>query len=42
MACSVGAVIGGLLSDGLVDDVPPERRIALVRETVADMFRTRS
>ena|ERR1700761_922496 len=40
MACSVGAVFGGLLSDGLVDDVPHEQRIALVRETVADMFRT--
>jgi AcrR family transcriptional regulator len=39
MACSVGAVIGGLLSDGLVDDVAHEQRIALVRETVADMFR---
>jgi AcrR family transcriptional regulator len=39
MACSIGAVIGGMLSDGLVDDVPHEQRIALVRETVADMFR---
>jgi len=39
MACSVGAVFGGLLSDGLVDDVPHEQRIALVRATVADMFR---
>jgi AcrR family transcriptional regulator len=41
MACSIGAVIGGLLSEGLVDDVPHEERIELVRETVADMFRTR-
>lgn len=40
MACSVGAVMGGLLSDGLVDDIPHEERIALVRQTVADMFRT--
>jgi AcrR family transcriptional regulator len=39
MACSIGAVIGGMLSDGLVDDVPHEQRIALVREAVADMFR---
>jgi AcrR family transcriptional regulator len=39
MACSVGAVLGGLLSDGLVDDVPHEERIELVRKTVADMFR---
>jgi AcrR family transcriptional regulator len=39
MACSVGAVIGGLLSDGLVDDVPHGQRIALVRDAVADMFR---
>ena len=39
MACSVGAVLAGLLSDGLVDDVPHEERIELVRETVADMFR---
>jgi AcrR family transcriptional regulator len=39
MACSVGAVIGGLLSDALVGDVPHDERIALVREAVADMFR---
>jgi hypothetical protein len=38
MACSVGAVMAGLLSEGLVDDVPHEQRIELVRETVADMF----
>ena len=38
MACSVGAVMAGLLAEGLVDDVPHEQRIALVRETVADMF----
>lgn len=40
MACSVGAVMGGLLTEGLVDDVPHEQRIKLVRETVAEMFRT--
>jgi hypothetical protein len=31
--------MAGVLSDGLVDDVPHERRIALVRAAVADMFR---
>jgi AcrR family transcriptional regulator len=40
MACSVGAVMAGLLAEGLVDDVPHDERIALVRETVADLFRT--
>jgi len=39
MACSAGAVVGGLLSDGLVDDIPHEQRVALVRAAVADMFR---
>ena len=39
MACSVGAVMAGLLAEGLVDDVPHEQRIALVRETTAGMFR---
>jgi AcrR family transcriptional regulator len=39
IACAVGAVMGGLLSDGLVDDVPHDERVALVRATVADMFR---
>ena len=29
MACSVGAVMAGLLAEGLVDDVPHEQRIAL-------------
>jgi AcrR family transcriptional regulator len=38
MACSVGAVMAGLLAEGLVDDVPHEERITLVRETAADMF----
>ena len=42
MACSVGAVMAGLLAEGLVDDVPHEQRIAYVRETVADMFRAPS
>ena len=42
MACSVGAVMGGLLSHGLLDDVSHEERISLVRETVADMFRAHS
>jgi AcrR family transcriptional regulator len=41
MACSVGAVMAGLLSDGIVDDVSHEMKVQLVRETVADMFRRR-
>jgi len=42
MACSVGAVLAGLLAEGLVDDVAHEQRIAYVRETIADMFRAAS
>ena len=38
MACSIGAVMGGLLGDSLVEDVPHEQRVALVREAVADLF----
>ena len=41
MACSVGAVMAGLLSDGIVDDISHEAKVQLVRETVADMFRGR-
>ncbi len=39
MACSVGAVMSGLLTDGFVDDVPHGQRIKLVRDAVAAMFR---
>jgi AcrR family transcriptional regulator len=38
MACSVGAVMAGLLSDGLVDDISHDEKVALVRATVAEMF----
>jgi AcrR family transcriptional regulator len=38
MACSVGAVMAGLLSDGLVDDISHVEKVALVRATVAEMF----
>lgn len=39
MACSIGAVMAGLLSDAFVGDVPHERKVELVRAAVADMFR---
>ena len=39
MACSVGAVMTGLLPDGLVGDIPHDEKVRLVRATVADMFR---
>jgi AcrR family transcriptional regulator len=45
MACSIGAVMAGLLTGagqitgGMLDDVAPEELTSLVRETVADMFR---
>jgi AcrR family transcriptional regulator len=39
MACSVGAVMTGLLPEGLVGDIPHEEKVRLVRATVADMFR---
>jgi AcrR family transcriptional regulator len=39
MACSIGAVMAGLLPDGLVGDIPHEEKVRLVRATVADMFR---
>lgn len=38
MACSIGAVMGGLLSDALVGELAPEQRLELVRAAVADMF----
>ena len=40
MACSIGAIIGGLLSGaGLLDDVPDDEVTQHVRDVVADMFR---
>jgi AcrR family transcriptional regulator len=39
MACSVGAVMTGLLPDGLVGDIPHDEKVRLVRATVVDMFR---
>jgi AcrR family transcriptional regulator len=39
MACSLGAVMTGLLPDGLVGDIPHEEKLRLVRATVAEMFR---
>ncbi|HEY3771594.1 MAG TPA: TetR/AcrR family transcriptional regulator [Solirubrobacteraceae bacterium] len=39
MACSVGAVMTGLLPEGLVGDIPHDEKVRLVRATVADMFR---
>jgi len=39
MACSMGAVMTGLLPDSLVGDIPHEEKVRLVRATVADMFR---
>jgi len=39
MVCSLGAVMAGLLTDGIVDDISHEARVALVRTSVADMFR---
>lgn len=39
MACSVGAVMTGLLPDGLVGDIPHDEKVRLVRATVAGMFR---
>ena len=42
MACSIGAVMAGLLSDGLVADVDHDARVALVRAAVADMFQAPS
>jgi AcrR family transcriptional regulator len=38
MACSIGAVIGGLLGSGIIDDIPSDEKIALVREAVRDMI----
>jgi AcrR family transcriptional regulator len=39
IACSIGAVVGGQLGSGIIDDVPPDQKTALVREAVRDMFR---
>ena len=39
MACSLGAVMTGLLPEGLVGDIPHDEKVRLVRTTVADMFR---
>ena len=39
MACSMGAVMTGLLPEGLVGDIPHDEKLRLVRATVADMFR---
>ena len=41
MVCSLGAVMAGLLTDSIVDDISHEARVELVRTTVADMFRGR-
>jgi AcrR family transcriptional regulator len=38
MACSIGAVMGGLLSTSMLDDVPADDLTELVRETVGAMF----
>ncbi|HEX3834737.1 MAG TPA: TetR/AcrR family transcriptional regulator [Solirubrobacteraceae bacterium] len=38
MACSIGAVMGGMLSTNMLDDVPAADLTDLVRETVSDMF----
>jgi AcrR family transcriptional regulator len=41
MACSIGAVMGGMLSTNMLDDVPAADLTDLVRETVSDMFASR-
>jgi hypothetical protein len=38
MACSIGAVMGGMLGTSLLDDVPDDELTDLVREAVSDMF----
>jgi AcrR family transcriptional regulator len=38
MACSIGAVMGGMLSTSMLDDVPAGDLTELVRETVSHMF----
>ena len=38
MACSIGAVMGGMLSTNLLDDVAAGDLTDLVREAVGDMF----
>jgi hypothetical protein len=38
MACSIGAVMGGMLSTSMLDDVPADELTGLVREAVSDMF----
>jgi len=38
MACSIGAVMGGMLSTSMLDDVPADELTDLVREAVSDMF----
>jgi hypothetical protein len=41
MACSIGAVMGGMLSTSMLDDVPGDELADLVREAVSDMFSSR-
>jgi AcrR family transcriptional regulator len=38
MSCSIGAVMGGLLSTTMLDDVPAAEVTDLVRQTVSEMF----
>jgi len=38
MACSIGAVMAGLLSSEMFDDLPADELTELVRSTVAEMF----
>jgi hypothetical protein len=38
MACSIGAVMGGMLTTNMLDDVPADDLTNLVRDTVSDMF----
>lgn len=39
ITCAVGAIMGGLLGDGIADDVPHDEKVALVRTVVGDIFR---
>jgi AcrR family transcriptional regulator len=41
MACSIGAVMGGMLSTSMLGDVPADELTELVREAVGDMFSSR-
>lgn len=38
IACSLGAVIGGLISSSIVGDIDHEQRTAMVRQVVHEMF----